>query len=104
MRQLSTPVFASTKCKRTRAAAYGRSALPGCLTRYRSLTPAGTSGFDEPTPVRCPAAAGLAVAAGGLALAGGAVVYLTAPDGTEAGQVKLSPIAGGAQFSFAGRF
>ena len=42
--------------------------------------------------------------AGGLALAGGAVVYLTAPDGTEAGQLKLSPIAGGAQFSFAGRF
>jgi serine/threonine-protein kinase len=42
--------------------------------------------------------------AGGVALAGGAVLYLTAPDGTEAGRVQLSPIAGGAQFSFAGRF
>jgi len=42
--------------------------------------------------------------AGGVALAGGAVLYLTAPDGSEAGRMQLSPIAGGAQFSFAGRF
>jgi len=42
--------------------------------------------------------------AGGAALVGGAVLYLTAPDGSEAGRMQLSPIAGGAQFSFSGRF
>jgi len=42
--------------------------------------------------------------AGGGALVAGAVLYFTAPDGSEAGRVQLSPIAGGAQFSFAGRF
>lgn len=42
---------------------------------------------------------------GGAAFAvGGAVLYLTAPDGSEAGRVQLSPVAGGAQFSFSGRF
>ncbi|HEU5075886.1 MAG TPA: hypothetical protein VFU02_16950 [Polyangiaceae bacterium] len=42
--------------------------------------------------------------AGGGALVAGAVLYLTAPDGSEAGRVQLSPVAGGAQFSFSGRF
>lgn len=43
--------------------------------------------------------------AGGAAfLAVGAALYLTAPDGSEAGHVRLSPVAGGAQFSFSGRF
>lgn len=43
--------------------------------------------------------------AGGAAfLAVGAALYLTAPDGSEAGRVRLSPVAGGAQFSFSGRF
>lgn len=42
--------------------------------------------------------------AGGGALAAGAVLYLTADDGTEAGRVQVKPVAGGAQFSFSGRF
>lgn len=42
--------------------------------------------------------------AGGGALAAGAVLYLTADDGSEAGRVQVSPVAGGAQFSFSGRF
>ncbi|HEY6728186.1 MAG TPA: hypothetical protein VI197_29455 [Polyangiaceae bacterium] len=42
--------------------------------------------------------------AGGAALAAGAVLYLTADDGSEAGRVQVNPVAGGAQFSFSGRF
>lgn len=43
------------------------------------------------------------VAGAGALLAGG-IIYFTAPDGTETGRMELSPIAGGAQFSFSGRF
>lgn len=43
------------------------------------------------------------VAGAGALLAGG-IIYFTAPDGTETGRMELNPIAGGAQFSFSGRF
>ena len=42
--------------------------------------------------------------AGGGALVAGAILYFTAPDGTETGRVQVSPVAGGAHLSFSGRF
>lgn len=42
--------------------------------------------------------------AGGASLVAGAVVYFTAADGSETGRMQVSPVAGGAQLSFSGRF
>jgi serine/threonine-protein kinase len=43
-------------------------------------------------------------AVGGAALLGGAILYLSAPDGSETAQLRMTPVAGGAHMSFQGRF
>jgi len=46
----------------------------------------------------------IGMAAGGVLLAGGAILYFTAPSGEEVAKISVTPTAGGAHFGFGGTF